>query len=76
MNKLNPSHCLHLFDSSYPSSLSQTVETLHQRSHLVLPVVYELDVLYYCFKLIYLYLNEGDKVWECYDCLKMVTEVH
>ena len=28
-------------------------------------------VLYDCFKLIYAYLNEGDKVHECYSCLKM-----
>ena len=29
-------------------------------------------VLYDCFKLIYAYLNEGDKVRECYSCLKML----
>ena len=33
-------------------------------------------VLYDCFKLIYAYLNEGDKVCECYSCLKMVIQAH
>ena len=31
-------------------------------------------VLYDCFKVIYTYLNEGDKVCLCYSCLKMVTQ--
>ena len=31
-------------------------------------------VLYDCFKLIYDYLNEGDKVRECYSCLKIVIQ--
>ena len=31
-------------------------------------------VLYDCFKLIYAYLNEGDKVRECYSCLKMIIQ--
>ena len=31
-------------------------------------------VLYDCFKLMYAYLNEGDKVCECYGCLKMVIQ--
>ena len=33
-------------------------------------------VLYDCFKLIYAYLNEGDKVREYYSCLKMIVQVH
>ena len=33
-------------------------------------------VLYYCFKLIYAYLNEGDQFCECYRCLKMVILAH
>ena len=33
-------------------------------------------VLYDCFNLIYAYLNEGDKVCECYSCLKMVIEAN
>ena len=28
-------------------------------------------VLYDCFKLIYVYLNKGDKICECYTCLKL-----
>ena len=32
--------------------------------------------MYDCFKLIYTYLNEGDKVSEFYSCLKMVIQVH
>ena len=28
------------------------------------------------FKLIYAYLKEGDKVCECYSCLKMVIQAH
>ena len=31
---------------------------------------------YDCFKLIYAYLNEGNKVCECYSCLKMVIQAH
>ena len=31
-------------------------------------------VLYDCFKLINVYLNEGDKVRECYSCLKIVIQ--
>ena len=30
--------------------------------------------LYDCFKLIYAYLNEGDKICVCYSCLKMVIQ--
>ena len=33
-------------------------------------------VLYDCFKLICSYLNEGDKVCECYSCFKMVIQAH
>ena len=33
-------------------------------------------VLYDCFKVIYTYLNEGDKVCVCYSCLKMVIQAH
>ena len=33
-------------------------------------------VLYYCFKLIYTYLNVEDKVCKCYSCLKMVIQAH
>ena len=32
--------------------------------------------LYDCFKLIYTYLNKGDKVYECYNCLKMILQAH
>ena len=33
-------------------------------------------VLYDCFKLIYAYLNEGDKFRESYSRLKMMIQVH
>ena len=33
-------------------------------------------VLYDCFKLIYAYLIERDKVRECYSCLKMMIQAH
>ena len=33
-------------------------------------------VLHDCFKLIYAYLNEGDKVRECYSCLTMMIQAH
>ena len=33
-------------------------------------------VLYDCFRLMYVYLNKGDKVGECYSCLKMVIQAH
>ena len=32
--------------------------------------------MYDCFKLIYAYLNEGDKVCEYYSCLKMIVQAH
>ena len=32
--------------------------------------------MYYCFKLIYVYLNEGNQFCECYSCLKMVILPH
>ena len=31
-------------------------------------------VLHDRFKLIYTYLNEGDKIRECYSCLKMIMQ--
>ena len=31
-------------------------------------------VLYDCFKFIHAYLNEGDKVSECFSCLKMMIQ--
>ena len=33
-------------------------------------------VLYDCFKLIYAYLIERDKIRECYSCLKMMIQAH
>ena len=33
-------------------------------------------VLHDCFKLMYAYLNEGDKVRKCYSCLKMIIQAH
>ena len=33
-------------------------------------------LLYDRFKPIYAYLNEGDKVCECYSCLKMTIQAH
>ena len=33
-------------------------------------------VLYDCFKLLYAYLKERDKVPECYSCLKMIVQAH
>ena len=33
-------------------------------------------VLYDCPKLIYMYLDKGDQVCECYGCLKMVIQDH
>ena len=33
-------------------------------------------VLYDSFKLIYAYLNEADKVRECYNCLKMMMQAN
>ena len=32
--------------------------------------------LYDCFKVIYMYLNEADKVRHYYSCLKMMIEAH
>ena len=34
------------------------------------------EVLYDRFKLIYTYLNEENKVRECYSCFKMIIQVH
>ena len=33
-------------------------------------------VLLDCLKHLYAYLNEGDKVCECYNCLKIVMQGH
>ena len=33
-------------------------------------------VLYDCFKLVCAYLNEEDKISECYSCLKMMIQAH
>ena len=33
-------------------------------------------VLHDCSKLIYAYLNEGNKIHECYSCLKMMMQAH
>ena len=33
-------------------------------------------VLHDCFKLTYAYLNERDKVHECYSCLKMMIQAY
>ena len=33
-------------------------------------------VAYDCFKIIQQYLNEGDKVLECYSCLKMMVQAY
>ena len=33
-------------------------------------------ILYDCFKLIYAYLNEGDKGRECYSCLRLIVQAH
>ena len=33
-------------------------------------------VAYDCFKIIHQYLNEGDKVLECYSCLKMMVQAY
>ena len=34
------------------------------------------EVLCDCFKLICIYLNEGDKVDKCNSCLKMMMQAH
>ena len=34
------------------------------------------EVSYDRFKLIYAYLNEREKVRECYSCLKMIIQAH
>ena len=43
---------------------------------MILIKSYLTGVFYVCFKLIYAYLNEGDKVRECYSCLKMMMQAH
>ena len=34
------------------------------------------EVSYDRFKLIYAYLNEGEKIRECYSCLKIIIQAH
>ena len=43
---------------------------------MVLIKSFSAGVLYDCFKLIYMYLNEGDKIFECYSCLKTIVQTH
>ena len=38
--------------------------------------IFETGVLYNCFELIYTYLNQGDKIRECYSCLNMMIQAH
>ena len=42
---------------------------------MVLNTPFLTRVLYDCFKIIYAYLNEGNNVRECYNCLKMMMQV-
>ena len=42
---------------------------------MVLNTSFLTRVLYDCFKIIYAYLNEGNNVRECYNCLKMMMQV-
>ena len=49
--------------------------TAHKFSKKIIPLLLN-RVLYDCFNLIYAYLNKGDKVFECYSCLKMVIEAN
>ena len=44
--------------------------------HNILIKSFLIRVLYYCYKLTYAYLNEGDKVCECYSCFKIVMQAH
>ena len=37
---------------------------------------FQTGFLYDRFKLIYVYLSEGDKVSKCYSCLKMTIKAH
>ena len=43
---------------------------------IILTKPFLVGVLHYCFKLIYVYLNEGDQFCERYRCLKMVILAH
>ena len=43
---------------------------------MILITSFSTGVLYDCFKLIYVYLNEGNKVHECYSGLKMMIRAH
>ena len=35
-----------------------------------------IEVLHDHFKVLYFYLNEGDKVRECYSCMKLMVEAN
>ena len=43
---------------------------------MILNVQISTGALYDCFELIYTYLNEGDRVRECYSYLKMIMQAH
>ena len=43
---------------------------------MILIKLFLTGALYNCFKLIYAYLNKGDKVSECYSCLKMMIQAY
>ena len=45
-------------------------------SEIILIKSFLTGVLCDCFRLIYAYLNERDKVRECYSCLKIVIQAH
>ena len=43
---------------------------------MILIKSFKTGVLHDCSKLIYAYLNEGNKIHECYSCLKMMMQAH
>ena len=43
---------------------------------MILIKSFKTGVLHDCSKLIYAYLNEGNKIRECYSCLKMMMQAH
>ena len=43
---------------------------------MILIKSFKTEVLHDCSKLIYAYLNEGNKIHECYSCLKMMMQAH
>ena len=43
---------------------------------MILVKSYLTWVLYDCFKLIYEYSNEGGKIREYYNCLKIIVQAH